>query len=64
MQILFCRFFSKLTDSLPQKLPHPKNKFGIKTTEDYYKHIRNECEDFVLCSVDVTTVDKILKKVF
>ena len=27
----------------------------------YYKQIRNECEDFVLHSVDVTTVNKILK---
>ena len=59
----FCRLFSKLADSLLQKLPRPKNKFGIKTTEAYYKHIRNEYENFVLCNVDVTTVDKILKNV-
>ena len=32
----FCRFFSKLTDSLLQKLPPPKNKFGIKITEEAY----------------------------
>ena len=57
----FCRFFSKKGDSLLQTLPHPKNWFGIKTTEEYYKHIRNECENFVLCNVDVTIVDKILK---
>ena len=48
-----------LAYSLLQKLPHPKNKFGIKTIEEYYKHIRSECEDFVLCNVDVTTGDKI-----
>ena len=33
--------------SLKQKLPRPKNKFGIKTSEKYYKQIRNKCEDFV-----------------
>ena len=49
-----------LADSLLQKLPCPKNKFGIKTTAGYYMHIRIECEDFVLRNVDVTTIDKIL----
>ena len=44
-----------------QKPPHPKNKFGIKTTEVYYKEIRNESDDFVLRNVDVATVNKILK---
>ena len=29
---IFCRFFSNLADSLLLKLPHPKNKLGIKTT--------------------------------
>ena len=57
----FFRFFSKLADSFLQKLPRPESKFGIKTTEEYYKHIRNECEDLVLCNVDVKTVDIILK---
>ena len=38
-----------------------KNKFGIKSTEQYYKQIRNEFEDFVLHNVDVTTIDKMLK---
>ena len=38
-----------------------KNKFGIKSTEQYYKQIRNKCEDFVLHNVDVTTIDKMLK---
>ena len=38
-----------------------KNKFGIKSTEQCYKQIRNECEDFVLHDVDVTTADKMLK---
>ena len=33
----FCRFFSNLADSLLQKLPHLKNKFGIKTIDEYYK---------------------------
>ena len=57
----FCRFFSNLADSLLQKLPRPKNKFGIQTTEEYYEQIRNKCEDFVLHNVDVTRSDKILK---
>ena len=56
----FCRLFSTLADSLLQKLPRLKNKFGIKTTEEYQKHVSNECEDFVLHNVDVITVDKIL----
>ena len=34
----------------------------MKTTEEYYKQTRNECEHFVLHNVDVTTADKILKK--
>ena len=43
MQILsFCRFQVFLL------LPRSKNKFGIKTTEEHYKQIQNECEDFVL----------------
>ena len=50
-----------LGDSVLQKLPHPKNKFGIKTTEEYQKYIRNACENFVLCNVDVTIVEKISK---
>ena len=57
----FCRFFSNLVDSLLWKFPRPKNKFGIQTTEEHYKQIRSECENFVLHNVDVTTVDKILK---
>ena len=44
-----------------QKRPCPKSKFGIKATEDYYRQIRNECEDFVLYNVKVTTVYEILK---
>ena len=35
----FSRFFSNLADSLLQKLLRPKNTFGIKTTEEYYKQI-------------------------
>ena len=43
MQILsFCRFQVFLL------LPCSKNKFGIKTTEEHYEQIQNECEDFVL----------------
>ena len=58
----FCRFFSNLADTLLQKLPRPKNKFGIKITEEYYEQIQNECDvNFVLCNVDVTIVGKILK---
>ena len=44
----FCRFFSNLADLLLEKLQCPKNKFGTKTTGEFDKHIRNECEDFVL----------------
>ena len=40
---------------------YSKNKFGIKSTEQYYKQIQNECEDFVLHNVDVTTIDKMLE---
>ena len=47
--------------SLLLKLPCPKNKFGIKTTEQYYKQTRNKDKDFVLHNVDVTSVEKILK---
>ena len=36
------------------KLPHPKNKFAIKTTTEYYKKVRNKCEDFFLHNVDIT----------
>ena len=54
-----CRFFSNLAYSLLKKLPRLKNKFGIKTTDEYYKQIRKECVDFVLHSIDVTTIDKI-----
>ena len=32
-----------------------------KTSEEYYKQIRNEYEDFVLLNVEVVTVEKILK---
>ena len=49
---------SNLADSVLHKLPCPKNKFGIKTTEECYKQIRNEYEYFVL---DVTTVNNIIK---
>ena len=56
-----CGFFSNLANLLLQKLPDTKNKFRIKTTKEYYKQIRNECEHFVLNNVDVTTADKILK---
>ena len=59
--ITFCRFFSNLGDSLLQKLPRPKNKCGIKTIEEYCKHIRSEFEDFVLRNIDITTVEKILE---
>ena len=50
-----------LVHSLLQKLPPLKNKFGVETTEEYYKQIRSEYQDFVLHNVNVTTVDKILK---
>ena len=58
---IFCRFFSNSADSLLLKLPRPKNKFGIKTTTEYYKEIHYKCEDFVFHNVDITSVEKILK---
>ena len=69
----FRRFFSNLADSdlgrfehsWFEQLPCSKNTFGIKTTEEYYKKIRNECEDFAeifVEVVEVTKVNKILKK--
>ena len=57
----FCRFFSNLEDLLLPKLPRPKSKCGIKITEEYYKQNQNECENFVLHNIGVTTVDEILK---
>ena len=55
---IFCSFFSSLADSLLLKLPRPKNEFGIKTTEESCKQIRNECKYLVLHNVDVTSVEK------
>ena len=55
-------FFSNLASSLLLNLPRLKNKFGIKTTTEHYKEIRNKCEDFVLHNVDITSVEKTLKK--
>ena len=52
--------FLKLSRLLILKLPRPKNKFGVKATREYYKEIRNKCEDFVLHNVDITSVEKIL----
>ena len=57
---IFCRFFSNLAESLVLKCPRPKNKFGIKTTREYYNEIRNKWKDFVLHNVDITSVEKIL----
>ena len=34
---------------------------GGVTTKEYYKEIRNKCEDFALHNVDITSVEKILK---
>ena len=62
MQIPFLRFFSNLADLLLQKLRCPQDKFGIKTTEELQKHIQCECDEFVLSNIEVTTVDKILKR--
>ena len=55
-------FFSNLASSLLLNLPRLKNKFGIKTTTEHYKEIRNKCEDFVLHNVDITSVEKTLNK--
>ena len=44
-----------------QKIPCTKNKFGIKTTGEYYKQIRNKCEDFLLHNVKATSFEKVLK---
>ena len=57
----FCRFSSNLAYSLLKKAPRIKIKFGIKITEEYYKQMRKECEEFVLQHIDVTMIDKILK---
>ena len=57
----FCRFSSNLAYSLLKKTPRIKIKFGIKITEEYYKQMRKECEEFVLQHIDITTIDKILK---
>ena len=58
---IFCRFFSDLVDSLLQKLPTPKSKFGIKITGEYYKQIFNKWGDFVLQNVDKISDEKILE---
>ena len=60
MQILFCGFSSNLSDSLLQKLENPNNKFGIKTTEKYYKQVQNRCANFLLYNIKTTSVEKIL----
>ena len=52
---------TNLAGSLLQKLPPPKSEFGIKTAAEYYSQVQNECEDFVLHNVEVTTADKILR---
>ena len=43
-------------------LPRPQNKFRMKTRREYYKEICNKCENFVLHNADITSVEKILKK--
>ena len=55
-------FFSILADSILQNLPRSKNNAGITTSEDKREQIRNEYEGFVLHNVEVTAVDKVLKK--
>ena len=57
----FLYVFPNIIDSQRQKLPRPKNKFRINTTDEYYNQIWNEYEDSALHNIDVTTVDKILK---
>ena len=57
----FLYVFPNIIDSQQQKLPRPKNKFRINTTEEYYNQIWNEYQDSALHNIDVTTVDKILK---
>ena len=52
----FCKFFSNLADSL-----NLQNNCGIKTSEEYYKQIRNNYEDFVSHNEEVRTVDKVSK---
>ena len=53
----FCRVFSDLTESLLKKSLAQK----INLESKLLKQIWDECEDFVLRNVEVTTVDKILK---
>ena len=57
----FCRFFSNLADSLLLKRPPPKNKFGIKTTREFDKQIRNKYKEFVLHNVHITSFEKTLR---
>ena len=54
----FFKLFFKLSRFTAAEISTSKKK---KTTGEYYKHIRNKCEGFVLHNVDVTTVDEILK---
>ena len=42
--------------------PRPQNKFKMKTTREYSKEIFYKCENFVLHNADITSVEKILKK--
>ena len=42
--------------------PRPQNKFRMKTTREYSKEIFYKCENFVLHNADITSVEKILKK--
>ena len=38
-----------------------KNEFWIKSTEEDYKQIWNECEDFVFHNAELASVEKIFK---
>ena len=60
MQISFAAFSQTSEMLLLQKLPRPKNNFGIKTIGDYYKQIQRKCEGFVSHNAEVTSVEKVL----
>ena len=60
---IFKNFFSNLAKSLLEKLPPPKKKFGMKSTEEYYIKIRGGCETFAFHNVTIKAVEKLLKNI-
>ena len=46
-----------MPDSFLEELSRPKNKFEIKTTEEYYKSIQNEFENFTRVNKNLKNLD-------